>query len=78
MSHADFIIRNGYDCNVFWWHEVFSKHQKTAKRKEIFVGYRRKDTGSAAGRLYDALQERKGNHAVFKDIDNIGPGVDFL
>ena len=45
--------------------------------KEIFISYRRKDTGSAAGRLYDALQESLGKHSVFKDIDNIGPGVDY-
>ena len=45
--------------------------------KEIFISYRRKDTGSAAGRLYDALKESIGKRSVFKDIDNIGPGVDF-
>ena len=45
--------------------------------KEIFISYRRKDTGSSAGRLYDALAESLGKRKVFKDIDNIGPGVDF-
>ena len=45
--------------------------------KEIFISYRRKDTGSAAGRLYDALQANIGKRSVFKDIDNIGPGEDF-
>jgi len=45
--------------------------------KEIFISYRRKDTGSSAGRLYDALVKRLGSQRVFKDIDNIGPGVDF-
>ena len=45
--------------------------------KEIFISYRRKDTGSSAGRLYDALSDALGKNKVFKDIDNIGPGVDF-
>ncbi len=43
----------------------------------IFVGYRRDDTADVAGRLYDAMGQRFGKQRVFKDVDNIGPGVDF-
>lgn len=43
----------------------------------IFIGYRRDDTADVSGRIYDALTLRFGQQRVFKDVDNIGPGVDF-
>lgn len=43
----------------------------------IFVGYRRDDTADVAGRVYDAMVRRFGKGRIFKDVDNIGPGVDF-
>ncbi|MFZ4072370.1 MAG: SUMF1/EgtB/PvdO family nonheme iron enzyme [Caulobacterales bacterium] len=43
----------------------------------IFIGYRRDDTADVAGRVYDAMAQRFGKGRVFKDVDNIGPGVDF-
>jgi formylglycine-generating enzyme required for sulfatase activity len=43
----------------------------------IFIGYRRDDTADVAGRIYDAMALRFGKGRVFKDVDNIGPGVHF-
>lgn len=43
----------------------------------IFIGYRRDDTADVAGRIYDAMAQRFGKQRVFKDVDNIGPGIDF-
>jgi hypothetical protein len=43
----------------------------------IFVSYRRDDTADVAGRVYDAMAQRFGKARVFKDVDSIGPGVDF-
>jgi hypothetical protein len=43
----------------------------------IFINYRREQTASYAGRLYDALSERFGDDHVFMDIDAINPGEDF-
>lgn len=43
----------------------------------IFIGYRRDDTADVAGRIYDAMALRFGKQRIFKDVDNIGPGVDF-
>ena len=43
----------------------------------IFVNYRRGDTAYAAGWLYDRLAERFGSQ-VFKDVDSIEPGEDFV
>jgi hypothetical protein len=40
----------------------------------IFITYRREDTSSQAGRLYDWLGEYYGRDAVFKDVDSIEPG----
>lgn len=46
-------------------------------REAIFIGYRRDDTADVAGRIYDAMALRFGRERIFKDVDNIGPGVDF-
>lgn len=44
---------------------------------EIFICYRRTDSEGYAGRLHDRLQEHFGARAVFVDVDNLHPGVDF-
>jgi hypothetical protein len=46
-------------------------------QKAIFIGYRRDDTGDAAGRLYDLLAREFGARRVFKDVDDIPYGADF-
>ena len=46
-------------------------------REAIFIGYRREDTADVAGRIYDVLAARFGRNRVFKDVDNLRPGVDF-
>ena len=40
----------------------------------IFITYRREDTSSQAGRVFDRLSEYYGKEAVFKDVDSIDPG----
>jgi len=44
----------------------------------IFINYRRQDTAFPATWLYDRLVERYGKDRVFKDIDSIRPGDDFV
>jgi polar amino acid transport system substrate-binding protein len=44
----------------------------------IFISYRRQETGWPAGRLYDLLIEHFPAEQVFKDVDNIDPGDDFV
>jgi hypothetical protein len=44
----------------------------------IFICYRREDTSGYAGRLRDALSARFGAHEIFRDIDTIAPGEDFV
>ena len=44
----------------------------------IFISYRREETGWPAGRLYDLLVEHFPAEQVFKDVDNIDPGDDFV
>jgi len=46
--------------------------------RRIFLNYRREDTGWAAGRLFDRLSHRFGKDQVFKDIDSIRLGDDFV
>lgn len=46
--------------------------------KGIFISYRRQDTQSAAGRLADHLREQMPEVAIFRDIETIEPGVDFV
>jgi len=44
----------------------------------IFISYRREETGYAAGWLYDRLATRFGGAQVFKDVDSIQLGDDFV
>lgn len=43
----------------------------------IFISYRREDTGGHAGRLCDRLTARFGDAHVFMDLADIAPGQDF-
>lgn len=45
---------------------------------KIFVNYRREDAGGYAGRLYEWLSDRFGRERVFRDINAIEPGADFV
>lgn len=44
----------------------------------IFVSYRRDDAAGFAGRLEDELERRFGNIDVFRDVDDIASGEDFV
>jgi hypothetical protein len=44
----------------------------------VFVSYRREDTRADAGRIYDRLAGRFGHDHVFRDIDDIEPGQNFV
>ena len=44
---------------------------------EIFICYRRDDSGGYAGWLHDALLDHFGARAVFVDVENLYPGDDF-
>jgi hypothetical protein len=47
-------------------------------RPRIFLNYRREDTRGYAGRLYDRLSSRFGEDRIFRDVDAIPPGIDYL
>ncbi|MEO0406107.1 MAG: toll/interleukin-1 receptor domain-containing protein [Cyanobacteria bacterium P01_A01_bin.135] len=44
----------------------------------IFISYRRSDSISEAGRIYDSLAAHFGHERVFKDVFDIPYGVDFV
>jgi len=44
----------------------------------VFISYRRQDSQSAAGRLADGLERRFGKAQIFRDVETIQPGVDFV
>lgn len=44
----------------------------------IFISYRRLDSQSAAGRLADHLKENMHGVPLFRDVETIEPGVDFV
>ena len=44
----------------------------------IFINYRREDTAYAAVWLFDRLSERFGDEEIFKDVDSIELGDDFV
>ena len=45
--------------------------------RKITISYRRDDSGVITGRIFDRLAAHFGRDAVFRDIDDIPPGVDF-
>jgi hypothetical protein len=45
---------------------------------DTFISYRREDTSGYAGRLRDELEERLGRGRVFRDVDTLRPGQDFV
>ena len=45
---------------------------------KIFISYRRSDSATSAGRIYDRLEGRFGPGQVFMDVDTIRPGLDFV
>ena len=44
----------------------------------IFVSYRREGTTGFAGRIKDELERRFGGVEVFRDVDDIASGEDFV
>lgn len=44
----------------------------------VLISYRREDTSGHAAHLYDILAEHFGTDQVFRDIDTIAPGDDFV
>jgi hypothetical protein len=44
---------------------------------KITISYRREDSGAIVGRIFDRLVAHYGTGTVFRDIDNIPPGIDF-
>ena len=44
---------------------------------KITISYRREDSGIIVGRIFDRLVAHYGTDTVFRDIDNIPPGIDF-
>ena len=46
--------------------------------RRIFLCYRRGDSGTIVGRIYDRLERDFGRKNIFKDVDSIPFGVDFV
>ena len=44
----------------------------------IFMSYRREDSAGYAGRLHESLERRLGEGEVFRDVDALEPGQDFV
>lgn len=45
--------------------------------KKIFISYRRIESATIVGRIYDRLVSCFGKEFVYKDVDDVPPGVDF-
>lgn len=53
-------------------------HIHPRPRSSIFICYRRGDSGGHAGRLRDQLAERFGDSRIFRDIERLPVGEDFV
>lgn len=51
---------------------------REAAQSRIFISYRREDSAYPAGWLFDRLVEKFGSDQVFKDVDSIALGDDFV
>jgi hypothetical protein len=51
-------------------------HQESASK--IFISYRREDARGDAGRLTDKLKAHFGDKQIFRDVEALEPGVDFV
>ena len=51
---------------------------RAAAEGRIFISYRREETAYPAGWLYDRLAEHFGEDQIFKDVDSIELGDDFV
>lgn len=51
---------------------------KAASTGRIFISYRREDAPGWSVALYNRLADRFGEQQIFKDVDNIGLGEDFV
>jgi len=49
-----------------------------ASAPTIFLSYRRDDTEHITGRIRDRLGTRFGDQAIFRDVDSIPAGIDFI
>lgn len=56
---------------VVWW-------RRNARRRRVFVSYRRATTQGHAGRIADHLGRVFGPTHVFRDVDSVSPGEDFI
>jgi len=45
--------------------------------RSVFISYRREDSDTEAGRLYDTLKRRLGGNRVFRDVYALRPGEDY-
>ena len=43
-----------------------------------FISYRREDAAGYAGRLRESLERKLGSARVFRDVDTLRPGQDFV
>lgn len=53
-------------------------HKARTSPHHLFISYRRSDSNDVVGRIYDRLVKDLGADSVFKDVDNIPLGVDFV
>ncbi len=53
-------------------------HESRVERFLIFISYRRGDSAGYAGRLHESLERRLGDGHVFRDVDELEPGQDFV
>jgi WD40 repeat protein len=50
---------------------------RIALMPKISISYRRADSEAMTGRIFDRLTSHFGKEAIFRDIDDIPPGIDF-
>ncbi len=63
--------------DIFTEFRITTEATTPYRDKNIFISYRRVDSEDICGRIYDRLTLEFSKENVFKDTENIPPGVDF-
>ena len=71
--HAPTELKTDEICRVCTYAVVAAR----VHMAKIMISYRREDSMDITGRIFDRLSSHYGRDTVFRDIDNIPPGIDF-
>ena len=80
LLRIDYLVLRSFTGTCLAGRLARSKHFYEDKGivPKVFVSYRRDDSEASTGRLYDRLSSHLGANRLFRDIDSLRPGIDYV